>query len=749
MFRPHPEAERIFSEALRLAGQKRDAFVSDECANDSELYRQVRALLAADTDARSFLESPLSPADEVADADTDDPLVGQRIDRYTLIGRIGAGGMGTVYEARQERPHRRVALKILRPSLLSPAMRRRFRLEAQVLGLLDHPHIAKVHDAGAYRHLGHELPYLAMEYIADAETQTDYARKADLSIARRLELFAAVCDAVQHGHQRGVIHRDLKPANILVTPDGQPKIIDFGVARVTDADVTLMTRQTATSHLIGTLRYMSPEQCTGISAKIDTRSDVYALGVVLFELLTGAMPYDLASVTPFEAPRIIREESPTRLSTIAPQLRGDLDVIVAKALEKDSERRYATAAALADDIRRYLRSEPIVARPASRVYQARMFVRRHREGVTLVALLFAVLTAGLAVSAVLYHRSELARIDAERERDRAHQAESEARRRREESDAVLGFLAETMLAADPGTTAGKELSVRDALDRAAAKTHDAFADQPLTEAAVHTMLGKVYTRTGRFEEAAAELVTAMDLLRAHADPNEPALGDALFELAALRWNTGQHAEAEKLLRESVAIAEANHGEMSETVAERVHALAAVLTSLDKDAEAESLLRRAIAIREKLLGKDHPSLSACYNGLAVLKRKAGDYAAAEPLFVKALTLTRLEHGEISPYVAIAHLNLGEVCAELGRPDDAEQHLRSAVDILKQVYDDQHQMVPIALEKLAAFLADQKRFDEALTTQQQAVEVWASFRGPDHASTINAQNVLKEMQIDKGE
>jgi len=748
MFRPHPEAERIFSEALLLPGEKRYAFVRDRCARDAELLGQVQALLAADTDARSFLDSPLNRAEQIANAESDDPLVGERIGQYTLARRIGAGGMGTVYEARQEHPHRRVALKVLRPNLLSPMMRRRFRLEAEVLGLLDHAHIAKVYDAGAHRHFGRELPYLAMEYIADAATLTEHAQEAGLPIDRRLELFAGICDAVQHGHQRGVIHRDLKPANILVTPDGQPKIIDFGVARVTDADVTVMTRQTETSHLIGTLRYMSPEQCTGISAQIDTRSDVYALGVILFELLTGVMPYDLASVTPFEAPRIIREVAPARLSSMAPKLRGDLEVIVAKALEKDSARRYASAAALADDIRRYLRSEPIVARPASRVYLARMFVRRHRVGVTLVALLFAVLTAGLVASAMLYHRSELARIDAERERDRARQAESEARRRREESDAVLGFLSETMLAADPGTTAGEQLSVREALDRAAAKTHDAFADQPLTEAAVRTMLGKVYTRTGRFDEADAQLVAALELLRRGAGSDDPAMGDTLRELASLRWNTGRQAEAEKLLRESLAIAEANHGERHETVAERVHALAVVLTALDRDAEAESLLGRAIAIRQRVLGKDHPSLSICYNGLAVLKRKAGDHAAAEPLFAKALALTRLERGEISPYVAIAHLNLGEVCAELDRPGEAEQHLRSAVNILNQVYGDQHQMVPIALEKLAGFLADQKRFDEARTTQQHAVDIWESFRGPGHASTKNARAVLKKIQSDMG-
>jgi len=247
--------------------------------------------------------------------------------------------MGTVYEAMQEEPERRVALKLIRPGLAAPRALRRFAHEAEILARLRHPAIAQVFEADSHR--GHGgLPYFVMEYIPGARTITQYAQDQDLSIEQRLKLFAQVCDAVHHGHQRGIIHRDLKPGNILVDESGQPKVIDFGVARATDADMTIATLQTNVGEIVGTLRYMSPEQCAGDSAEIDTRCDVYALGVVLYELLTGQLPYDLSSVSPFDAPRMIREEKPRRPSSVSRVLRGDVETIVLKALEKDRTRRY-------------------------------------------------------------------------------------------------------------------------------------------------------------------------------------------------------------------------------------------------------------------------------------------------------------------------------------------------------------------------------------------------------------------------
>jgi len=299
------------------------------------------------------------------------------IGRYRIKGLIGGGGMGNVYAAVQEEPRRTVALKVMKPGIAAPRAMRRFELEAQTLARLRHPGIAQIYEAGTHDEGSGPVPYFAMEYVAGAKSITEYADGRSLGIRERLELFAKVCDAVHHGHQKGIIHRDLKPSNILVDSSGNPKIIDFGVARATDSDMAVTTLQTDVGQLIGTLQYMSPEQCDADPDGLDTRSDVYALGVVLYELLCARPPYDLAQVALHEAARVIREEAPEKPSTIDRTLRGDVETITLKALEKEPERRYQSAADLGRDIERYLTSEPIEARPASALYQLRLMATRH------------------------------------------------------------------------------------------------------------------------------------------------------------------------------------------------------------------------------------------------------------------------------------------------------------------------------------------------------------------------------------
>jgi murein DD-endopeptidase MepM/ murein hydrolase activator NlpD len=340
---------------------------------------------------------------------------------YRIIRMLGEGGMGAVYEAEQEHPRRTVALKVIKTAWASPALLRRFELESQALARLHHPSIAQVYEAGSADAGSGPQPYFAMEFIAQGQSLTKYAQTQHLSVRQRLELMAEACDGVHHAHERGIIHRDLKPGNILVDENGHPKILDFGVARVTESNAEV-TRQTEIGQLVGTLAYMSPEQALADPLDLDTRSDVYALGVILYELLAGRLPYTLGRGL-HEAVQTIREGDPVPLRSISRQYRGDIEIIVAKALEKDKARRYASAAGLAGDIRCWLANKPIGARPPSASYQAQKFARRHKAFVGGIAAVFVVLVCGVIANTWEATRARRAEQAALRERDRALVAE--------------------------------------------------------------------------------------------------------------------------------------------------------------------------------------------------------------------------------------------------------------------------------------------------------------------------------------
>ncbi|HWA15099.1 MAG TPA: serine/threonine-protein kinase, partial [Gemmatimonadales bacterium] len=357
------------------------------------------------------------------------------IGRYRITGLLGEGGMGAVYRAEQDLPSRTVALKVIRPDLVSPALVRRFSREWEVLGRLQHPGIAQIYEAGTAEGPHGPQPFFAMELVSGTSLD-DYAREHALTVTQRLELFARICDAVHYAHQKGIIHRDLKPKNILVDDSGQPKILDFGVARIADEE-NQQTRQTTMGQLIGTLQYMSPEQVHADPAAIDTRSDVYSLGVMLYQLLAEQLPYDISRHVLHEAAWVILQVDPAPLSSINRNLRGDVETIVGKALEKEKERRYSSAEELASDIRRYLKNEPISARPASTWYQIRKFGQRNRALVSGLALAALILVIGTVVSIMLAVRATAAEKLAESRRAEAEAAGRLAEERRAEATAAL------------------------------------------------------------------------------------------------------------------------------------------------------------------------------------------------------------------------------------------------------------------------------------------------------------------------
>lgn len=420
-------AREIFDRVVDVHPGERAGLLDALCQRDTTIRREVESLLKAAEDAGTFLQTPACDLSAVAPTRT--PGVGDRVGRYVIEGVLGSGGMGAVFRARQDEPSRTVAIKVIRGGLPDAALRRRFQQEAKVLGSLQHPGIAQVYEAGTQGAGADAMPYLAMEYVPAATSITIHADQRGLSIDARLTLFCKVCDAVQHAHQRGVIHRDLKPGNILM-PGGdapaEPKIIDFGIARFAGPTRDEQTQHTTVGQLVGTLRYMSPEQFGDTPDDVDTRSDVYSLGVILFELLTGRVPYDIRSSSLLHMPRIVREAPPIRPSQVNALLAGDLETIVLKCLEKDRQRRYQSAGELAADVRRFLDHRPILARPPSTMYQVRMFARRNLPLVVASIIAAAALIAGAGATA-------WQAIAATHQRNLARQAERDAVAQRQEA----------------------------------------------------------------------------------------------------------------------------------------------------------------------------------------------------------------------------------------------------------------------------------------------------------------------------
>ena len=790
----------IFTEALRLPPEGRSDYVTRACAGDDNLLRKVQALLGANDRAGRFL-------DELPSAFTEERIrqagaiekPGDWIGRYHLLQQIGEGGWGIVFLAEQKEPvRRRVALKIIKPGMDTKNVIARFEAERQALALMDHPNIAKVFDADA---TDSGRPYFVMELVRGIKI-TDYCDQHSLSTEERLALFVQVCEAVQHAHQKGIIHRDIKPSNILVTQSLEgaalPIVIDFGVAKaMTNQQLTDKTLFTAFEMLIGTPAYMSPEQAALTTIGVDTRTDIYSLGVLLYELLTGSTPFNTTELLKGgidEIRRVIRDLEPerpsTRLSRMAepnlttvaqnrqsepPRLirtvRGDLDWIVIKCLEKDRTRRYETANELALDVKRFLQNETISARPPSRLYQFRKMVQRNML-VFVAASVVAILTlASLIVVSVALAKERQTR----RQLTAALlESKTEAAKGRETKVFLEYMLDGVGLSVRDG---GDPTVVQNVLGRAAKHIGVGMTNQPVVEAELRDQIGRLYSDVGNYNQAEPILRDAVASTRAELGPNSAetaiALNDlawALFRknnldeaehlnvealdirqklfghesaqvaesmdhLASVYRHQRNLAEADKLIRESLGIRERKFGTNSPEAADSLHNLAVVLDDEGKPAQSEVVADRLLSIRERF-DKDDPTLAAALGDSAWAASQNGKLEKSESLYEQTLTARRKYLGDDHPEVAKTIAALGEVMRKRGNLTDADAVMSAAVAIEIKLLGDDNRDTLYSLENLASIFEREGKWPEAETVYGEMLAGWRKRAGDEFPDTIQA-------------
>jgi serine/threonine protein kinase len=671
-----------------------------------------------------------------------------------LVKKLGEGGMGQVWLAEQTSPVRRqVALKLIRAGMFDDALLQRFQSERQSLAIMDHPTIAKIFDAGT---TPDGQPYFVMEYVPGLPI-TEYCDQKRLRVAERLELFIKVCEGVQHAHQKAIIHRDLKPANILVVDvDGKPapRIIDFGLAKAITPQLAGETMFTQVGAFVGTPGYMSPEQTDSGVQDVDTRTDVYSLGVVLYVLLTGSLPFDAKQWKKqplHEVLRHLREDDPPRPSAkigiekessganaesrgvqpkqLASLLHGDLDWITMKALEKDRARRYGTPSELAEEITRYLRHEPVAARPASQGYRLQKYVRRHRVGVVVVVGLLLLL-AGFAVA----QEVQLRRVIAERDR---------TARERDRANRITEFMTSMFKVSDPGEARGNSVTAREILDKASKEIETGLARDPELQAQLMHLMGTVYDKLGLYPRAEALLRRAVDIrLQVLGAQNSDSLRSA-DQLAWVVLQQGRYAEAEKLVRETVETQSRVLGPEKQATLDSMTTLASVYRLEGRLGESEKLNRQTLDIERRVLGREHPDTLATMENLATVLDTEGHHAEAERAYRETLEIERRLKGPEHPDAVDLMNNVAVTLAEEGRYVESKKIFRETLEIRRRVLGPEHPKTAETLYNLGCVAAMNGDRDEALSLLREAIDHGLP---PKYDLELNGDDDLKSLDGD---
>ncbi len=676
----------------------------------------------------------------------------QWIGAYKLLDVLGEGGMGIVYLAEQTEPvRRRVALKIIKLGLDTRQVVARFESERQALAVMDHPNIAKVFDGGATES---GRPYFVMELVRGTPI-TEYADTHTLTTDERLRLFMDVCAAVQHAHQKGVIHRDLKPSNVLVeVRESTPvvKVIDFGIAKAMGHELTDRTLVTRLGQLMGTPEYMSPEQAEMSGLDVDTRTDIYSLGVMLYELMVGTLPYDLGGAPDLAVQVSLRErEVPkpsTRLTSLGQtqtriavlrqttpeflrrELKGDLDWIILMAMEKDRTRRYETANGLAMDIRRHLNDEPVIARPPSARYRLHKFVRRNRTGVLAAGIASVAIVAGAAAATV-------GMVNARTERARAEREAATAL-------SVSDFLVGLFRVSDPGEAQGNTITAREILDRGADRIGRELAGQPLVQARLLRTVGDVYRELGLYADAEPLLTRAVTLAE-QVPGGEAEMVEALHRLGVLQQRRGLFAAAESTLTRAILTHRALNGDVLEE-ASLVHSLASAHQRQGRYTVADSLLAQVLEIRERLLPPDDARLATTLSDIGLVHWQKRELASAEPYLERALAIRERVLGENHPDLAAGFLNLGALLYTQEKYAQARVAYERALRIYETSLDADHPRVAMALNNLAEVDWVQRDFANAERKYLRALAIKERTLAPGDPSLATTIKGLADVYRD---
>ncbi len=715
--------QEIFLAALDLPEADRPAFVATASGDDDALAAEVHSLLAAHEDERFLADTP-----DASDAPRLYGLPSDRIGPYSILRPLGQGGMGTVFLAERstEDLTQVVALKLLRTDFAIPQLLERFRNERRILARLEHPGIARLIDAGA---APTGQPFFAMEFVEGVNLM-EYVHANRLSVRDRLRLFLEVCDAVEYAHQQLVVHRDLKPSNILVGEDGRPKLLDFGIAKIVQPDDIGSALPITRTGRFFTPEYASPEQVRGEPQT--TLSDVYALGVLLHELLTSERPFELRSLSPSEAEHTVCHVQPKRPSdrVVEPRMRrllvGDLDTIVLKALAKEPSRRYSSVRALHDDLRRYLERKPVRARPDRWTYRASKFVQRHRTAATAVSLAFFSLIAGLGT--VLWQGSV-----ARRERDRAETA-------LRQSEDVTDFLTSLFQAADPRETTVDTVAARAILRRGAAQV-DALADQPLLQARMLDALAKVFRSLGEYRRAHEMVSRSLELRRANLEPGHPDIGSSLRGLGQTLRMLSRYEEAEAAYLGALAIFEKRPGAGSPEVASTFEDLGFLMPYLGRPADATRYYREALALNRRLYDEDDPAITADLLLVGLSLRRQGNYEEALSLIREAVARSRRDPGEEDAETGISLFHLADVIVEGGADSaEAEALYREGIAIRRRAGGDRDLGAIHGMENLASLLSAQGQHGEAERLLREALDLRLNALGPNSPPVANSLSLL---------
>jgi non-specific serine/threonine protein kinase/serine/threonine-protein kinase len=748
----HARAKKIFAVVCARPPDEWPDLLAKTCADDPELRDEVESLLRYHDCSPE--EGPTVGLEGL------ELKSGERIAHYSIQRLLGEGGMGEVWEAEQREPvRRRVALKLIRAGMNNKEVVARFESERQALALMDHPNIARVFDAGATEQ---GRPYFVMEYV-QGERITAYCDRHRLTTRERLGLFIEVCDGVQHAHHKGVIHRDIKPSNLLVSIQDDrpmPKIIDFGVAKATSRRLTDKTMVTQLGMLIGTPEYMSPEQAEMTTLDIDTRTDVYSLGVVLYELLVGAPPFEfdeLRRAGVDELRRKVREDEPpspsnrfislggtsTRIAaerrtdppSLARQLRGELDWIVMRALEKDRTRRYASPAELAADIRRHLNDEPVLAGPPSTVYRVRKFVRRHRLGVTAASMVLLALVIG--ATAVTFGML------------RARTAEAGAKQDAATAEQVSGFLVGLFQVSDPSRARGNTITAREILDEGARRIRGELIDQPEVQARMMATIGAVYRGLGLYDSAQELLEEALVIREAHLAPDDPAILWNLFDLAWLAMELNDYTRAVEITERSMPLARQILDPDSAELARVLAGVGMVRWDQQRYEESEELLRRAVAIWDQKSAVSDPFLGTALDGLGRALTQKGQLDQALEYLERAQTFRRETLGPDHPDMAASMMFLAKLHERRGEQAQAQALYQLALEMVERTRGPNHPTMVEALRLNAGFFYHRGELDKARSFYERALDLVEQVARPDDQDLPGLAEEYGELLVGLGE